>query len=216
MRSSTSASVSPPAISSSNSTDGSPASARASSRRLRLRSVSLPACWLALSVSRGQFEGLDAPFVAGPLAQAAAIRRTHQHVLEDAHVGERLGDLERAPNAVTAPILPRQMRDVAALEDDSTVVGPIDAADQVEQGRLAGAVRPDDAQRFAVVQLHAQVVDDLHAAERLAQYVVSSTTSSVAHRRAPEVAVAGAGLGRDVISAPQACEGRRVCPSRGW
>ena len=135
----------------------------------------------ALAVQQCQFAGLlvglvgqtrqlqrfDTPLVAGPFAQAAAVRRADQHVLEDAHVGERLGNLERAPDPFATAPLPRQVRDVVALVDDPTAIGPIHAGDHVEQCGLAGAVRPDDPQCFAVVQPDAQVVDDLDAAERL-------------------------------------------------
>ena len=54
-----------------------------------------------------QLERLDAALVARALAHAASVGRAHEHVLEHAHVRERLGDLERAPDALAAAILPR-------------------------------------------------------------------------------------------------------------
>ena len=167
MSSSTSASVSPPAISSSRRTVGSPASALASSRRLRLSSVRAARLQVGLVGEAGELQRLDAALVAGALAHAATVRGADQDVLEDAHVLERLGDLVRAAEPLAAAVLPRLMGDVALLEEDPTLVGPIDAGDEIEQRSLAGAVRPDDAQRFAFVQRDAEVVDDLHTAEGL-------------------------------------------------
>ena len=169
MRISTSLSVRPPAISSSSSTLGSPASALASSSRLRSSRGRAPARWFALCDEPRLLEHLDAALVARALAHAAGVRGAHEHVLEHAHVRERLGDLVGAAQAQAADVLPRRVRDVLALELDPARVGPIHAGDEVEEGRLAGAVRPDDAQRFAFAQLHAQVVDDLHAAEGLVE-----------------------------------------------
>ena len=125
-----------------------------------------PGRLVGLGGEPGQLERLDAALVARALGHAPPVGGAHEHVLEDAHVGERLGDLVRAPHAGAADVLPRGVGDVLAEELDPTPVGPIHAGDQVEERGLAGAVRPDDAQRFAFVQLHAQVVDDLHAAER--------------------------------------------------
>ena len=42
-----------------------------------------------------------------------------------------------------------ETRDVLALEQDQTGIGGEIAGDQVEQGRLAGPVGPDDADRIA-------------------------------------------------------------------
>ena len=167
MRASTSPSVSPPAISSRSRTLGSPASARASSSRLRSSSGSVPACWLALAESRVSSSVSYAALVARAFRHVPPVGGADEHVLEHAHVRERLRDLERTADALAAAILPRDTGDVLAVETDPTLVGPIHAGDQVEQRGLAGAVRPDDAQCFSVVQLHAQVVDDLHAAEGL-------------------------------------------------
>ena len=167
MRISTSPSVSPPAISSRSRTLGSPASARASSSRLRSSSGSVPACWFAFVREPRELERLHAALVARALRHAPPVGGADEHVLEHAHVRERLGDLEGTADPRAAAVLPREAGDVLVVERDPTRVGPIHAGDQIEQRGLAGAVRPDDAQRFSVVQLHAQVVDDLHAAERL-------------------------------------------------
>ena len=52
---------------------------------------------------------------------------------------------------------------------DPTGVGPIEAGDQVEERRLAGAVGPDQAEDLAGADLEVDAVERLQAAERLAQ-----------------------------------------------
>ena len=48
----------------------------------------------------------------------------------------------------------------------SPAIGLVDAGDQVEERRLAGAVRPDHADDLALVDVQVEVVDHLQAAER--------------------------------------------------
>src|SRR5581483_227912 len=54
-----------------------------------------------------------------------------------------------------------------ALEDDVSPVGAKDAGHEVEQGRLAGAVRADHADDLAPVDVEIELGDDAEAAERL-------------------------------------------------
>ena len=55
---------------------------------------------------------------------------------------------------------------LAALEQDVALVGLVDAGDQVEERRLAGAVRADHADDLALVDVQVELGDDLQAAER--------------------------------------------------
>ena len=56
--------------------------------------------------------------------------------------------------------------DAALVEQDVAVVGLVDAGDQVEERRLAGAVRADHADDLALVDVQVELGDDLEAAER--------------------------------------------------
>src|SRR5690606_10946273 len=61
------------------------------------------------------------------------------------------------------------------------------AGDQVEQRRLAGAVRPDDGVAFAPGHIQADATDDRRDAERL----VDVPQCERAHHRPPSLAAAG-------------------------
>src|SRR3546814_17243432 len=63
----------------------------------------------------------------------------------------------------------RPVRDVAAAEGDRTAAGGVDAVDDVEQRRLAGAVRPDDALNLAFLDAEIDSVEHDKAAETLLQ-----------------------------------------------
>ena len=55
---------------------------------------------------------------------------------------------------------------LAPAKTMSPSVGLVDARDEVEQRRLAGAVRADHADDLALVDVQVEVVDHLEAAER--------------------------------------------------
>ena len=59
----------------------------------------------------------------------------------------------------------RQARDVVPLEADAAGCRLVDAADEIEDRRLAGAVRADDREDLALVDAEADAVDRLDAAE---------------------------------------------------
>ena len=75
--------------------------------------------------------------------------RADQHVVEHAQVAEHAAVLERARDAERREAFGRGARDVVAVERHAAGIGPVGARDQVEQRRLARAVRPDHAQQFA-------------------------------------------------------------------
>ena len=56
---------------------------------------------------------------------------------------------------------------LSPLEQDLARVRPVDAGDEVEDRRLAGAVRADHADDLALVDVQVEPVDDAQAAERL-------------------------------------------------
>jgi hypothetical protein len=87
------------------------------------------------------------------------------HVLEHGQTREDVGPLERAPDAETAEIVRRDARDVAPVELHVAAIGPKVARDQVEQGRLAGAVGPDDRGDAGARDVQAHAADGHEAVE---------------------------------------------------
>ena len=87
----------------------------------------------------------------------------------DGHVGEQPGVLEAATEPARGAPRGPSVRDVAAAEHDPAAVGGDEAADQVEQRGLAGAVRTDDADDLALGDGERHVVDGADAAERARQ-----------------------------------------------
>ena len=119
----------------------------------------------------------------------AAVRRGHD-VLLDAHVQEQPERLERARDAAVRDLVRREPDDALAVEQDVAGVGLVDAGDEVEERRLAGAVRADDAHDLALVHLQVQIVDALEPAERLAHPLELEQASAI--RRSPPVPAPGA------------------------
>ena len=56
-----------------------------------------------------------------------------------------------------AMLVRAQASDVVSVEDDPAGIERLEAGDQVEQRRLAGAVRPDDAEDLALVHVEGDV-----------------------------------------------------------
>jgi hypothetical protein len=104
----------------------------------------------AIADEREQRLGPSLSFFArrGAAAELAA-RLRDDEVLEHGQAAEQLRGLIGAckPGARDAP---RGLAlDRFLSEPDSTRIGPVEAAEQVEHGRLAGAVRPDQARHAA-------------------------------------------------------------------
>jgi len=97
-------------------------------------------------------------FVSIALAPAAAECRRDNQIFENAHAAEWLRNLKRAANAERAALRRRHCGDVAPRIDDATGIRRDRAADNAEQCRLAGAVRPDNAERFAGCQPQIQAL----------------------------------------------------------
>ena len=94
------------------------------------------------------------------------MRRRHEHILEDAHVGERLRDLIRAPdpNTTTVPRLHRS--DVAPVKQDTAAAWRQDAGDHIEQRALSRPVRTYDAEHFAHFDRQIEALDNLQPTKR--------------------------------------------------
>src|SRR6058998_802112 len=90
-------------------------------------------------------------------------------VLQGAHLLEDRRLLERADHPLAGHQVGGETRDVLALEDHAAGRPREERGDQLEEGALAGAVRPDDAEHLALVRLERHVVDRHEAAEPLRQ-----------------------------------------------
>jgi hypothetical protein len=90
-------------------------------------------------------------------------------ILDHRHVGEHADILERARHAKPGALVRRGGCDVAAVERQGAGSGRQQAGDQVEQRRLAGTIRPDDAVDAAGCNIHIDLVDGEQAGELLGQ-----------------------------------------------
>ena len=90
--------------------------------------------------------GQHAPGVAARLGGDA-------HVLERRGIGEDVGDLVGAGDALLRDAVGGQAGDVLAVEQDAPGGRADDAGQAVEEGALAGPVRPDDGADLAALDL---------------------------------------------------------------
>ena len=92
-----------------------------------------------------------------------------EDVLQYRHVAEEAQVLERARDPALDDEVRRQTGDVLAEEQDVPAVGRVHAGDQVEERRLAGAVRADQGDDAAGLDAEVHVLDRGDAAEGLEQ-----------------------------------------------
>jgi hypothetical protein len=91
----------------------------------------------------------------------------HHHVLERGHLVEEPDVLERARHAQRRDLVRRLTGDARSVEDDLAAGGLVDARQHVEERRLAGPVRPDEAHDRAARDEEVHVLDGDQAAELL-------------------------------------------------
>ena len=96
-----------------------------------------------------------------------AMRQGHQHVLDAVHRAVDARLLERAQQAETRDLLHLHLRYFGPLVADRAGIDRVVADDGIEQRRLAGAVRPDQAGDGATRDRHRNVAVGDDAAERL-------------------------------------------------
>ena len=96
-----------------------------------------------------------------------AEHRADQEVLENRHALERQRDLIGAADSGAATLVRREFRDVPTVELNPAGIRGETAGDEIEDGGLAGAVRAEDAQRFALLNLEGQVVCHFQRSEIL-------------------------------------------------
>src|SRR5579864_1813646 len=93
----------------------------------------------------------------------------HQDVLERRHMLEEADVLEGPPHAALGDRVRRLAGDVLAEKGNPARRRSVDAGEHVEEGRLPGAVRPDQRDDLATRDDEVDVVDGDEAAELLAE-----------------------------------------------
>ena len=160
-----------PAITSSSSSSlGSVASARATSSRLRSGSVNADARCARLS-KRSRRRSVScacarASSTAGCRSSAPMI-----DIVLDAERRKRPHQLEGAPDAAARRCGRGRALDALAGKRDRALIGRDLAGDHVEQGGLAGAVGADDGEELAGPDAEAHGVERLQAAKALAHRI---------------------------------------------
>src|SRR5205085_1607816 len=97
--------------------------------------------------------------------------------------------LERARDPALRDQVRGETDDALTLEPDVAGVGPVDPGHEIEDGRLAGAVRPDQADDLALADLDVETVDHLQASEgerHVSQLEEGSVAHTISTRRSPK------------------------------
>jgi hypothetical protein len=89
-----------------------------------------------------------------------------QDVVENSHRADQLDVLERARDPATRDAVNRRAQQAPPVEAELTRVGLVQARDDVEERRLAGAIRPDQADDLPA-RRRADVVDPLPPKRRV-------------------------------------------------
>src|SRR5687768_410329 len=90
-----------------------------------------------------------------------------QHVLDGGHVREQPDVLVRPAYAEMCDLVRAQVVNRCAVKRDRALVDVVEAGDTVEEGRLTGPVRADDADDRARLHREVQVVYGNEPAEPL-------------------------------------------------
>jgi hypothetical protein len=120
------------------------------------------------------------------MAPRVARLNREAHVLGHRQRHEQVGDLERATDAGERDLLGAVSRDRPAGERDGAAVRREQSRDQVEGGRLAGAVRADQCMQRPVAQPERHVLDRVDAAEVLGQSFRCEDDLAIGMRRSQE------------------------------
>jgi hypothetical protein len=98
-------------------------------------------------------------------------QRRHHHVFQHGQVEEDLRRLEHAGDAELVDLVRRLAGQRVAVEDHGAAVR-LQAADaDIEQRRLAGAVRADDRVRFALADVEVDIGEGVQAGKALVHVV---------------------------------------------
>ena len=94
-------------------------------------------------------------------------------VLEHGHARQLMGDLEGAHEAAAEQFMRRPSGDLLSIQLDPAGIGAHETGQDIEQRRLAGAVRPDQPENLAALEGEAAIVYGPDAAEGFANVVGS-------------------------------------------
>ena len=118
----------------------------------------------ALPVAQtGKAEQGLAQGVAGQGGQAA------EDVVQNREAGKEAQVLEGAGDPQTGDAVSRQAGDIDAVKENFTAIGPDNPGEAVDQGGLAGAVRPDEGRNLAFCGPETNLREGRQAPEMLAE-----------------------------------------------
>src|SRR5262249_18347013 len=125
------------------------------------------------------------------VARLALARENRQRdVVAEGELVEQVDELEASRDPRLDPLIGRLLGHVAAFEQDLAAVGPQEAAHQVDERRLARAVRADQRQHFSGVDLEVDVVDRAIFAKRFGDGAgLEQAHVSASSRDAPDLLI---------------------------
>src|SRR2546430_3256474 len=109
--------------------------------------------------------------VAGLGSRARRVLQRDAQIFADRHAGERLRSLEASHDTEPGPLVGRQRGDVTTLEEDPAAVRGERAGHAIDERRLAGSVRSDEAEPLACPHGQAHPMERGEAAEALGEPV---------------------------------------------
>ncbi len=89
----------------------------------------------------------------------------HHDIFQHGHVAEKLHYLKGAGYPLSRDAKGRQSLNTLVLKKDQPVIRPQHPGDQIEQGRLAGAVGADEGLDLARTDLKGDPLDSLQSSE---------------------------------------------------
>ena len=122
-------------------------------------------------LARGQTNEIDGLARLGARAIGASLAQegAGHHVIEDGHAAERFCNLKGARKPVGADVMRPQADHLLTESGHRAGIGPVKPHDEIEGGRLAGAVRTDQRQRFVFTHGEADILHGAKAAETLVE-----------------------------------------------
>ena len=86
----------------------------------------------------------------------------HHYIIQYGHIAKNLQILKGAGNPQIGDLKRLQPIDPVILKTDKPTIRPVETGDQVESGRLAGPVWPNQRHDFARKNLKADILDGQH------------------------------------------------------
>jgi hypothetical protein len=90
-------------------------------------------------------------------------------VIEDGHLRPKAYVLESPGNSGSRNLMGKESHEVLPFDLYLPMGGTVNAADEIEDGCLSGAVRPDKAKEFSSFQGEVEIRDSLEPAEKVGQ-----------------------------------------------